>query len=203
MLSIRLPTVNIARCLIPAMVRHQSSKAAQNATKSIVHQVYPYSNIKINSNYHLNIKPCDPIDYPEGNLVLISLQAKQAADVLSEPVKKFMEKFDAKVQIDDQNVLIDTVDDLGTQVKADELANSVVCVIEVPVKANIKVTSKRDVSIQGLSNDDINVIAKDGDLTTKNIQSTNLSLITRNGNINCEGTTLAQKADIRSHGDKV
>lgn len=173
------------------------------ASRSIVHQVYPFSNIKITSNYHLNIKPYDVLECPDGNLLRISLQPKEINQTLTPKVKKFLADFDATVQIDDQNIVIDTVDDLGTQVNADELANAVECLIEVPIKSNLKVASKRDINIQSMYSDDINVTTNDGDIKTKSIHSVSLSLVAQNGNIQCDGTTLAKKMDVRSHGQKV
>lgn len=201
MISFRVLSTTIGRQFINSLPRHFSQAASVG--RSIVHQVYPFSNIKITSNYHLNIKPYDLLDCPDGNLLRISLQPKNPSDGISTKVTSFLASFDATVKIDDQNVVIDTMDDLGTQVNADELANAVVCVIEVPVKANLKVSGKRDICINNMYSDDINVITNDGDLTTKNIHAINLNLATQNGNIRCEGTTLAQKIDIRSHGKKV
>lgn len=165
--------------------------------------MYPFPNIKITSNYHLNIKPYDVLDCPDGNLLRISLQPKAINQTLTPKVKKFLADFDATVQIDDQNIVIDTVDDLGTQVNADELANAVECLIEVPIKSNLKVASKRDINIQNMYSDDINVITNDGDVKTKNIHSVSLSLVAQNGNVQCDGTTLAKTMDVRSHGQKV
>lgn len=201
MISFRVLTSAIGRQLISSLPRHFSKAAS--VRRSIVHQVYPFSNIKITSNYHLDIKPYDILACPDGNLLRISLQPKNPNEAISTKVTSFLGSFDAAVKIDDQNVVIDTVDDLGTQVNADELANAVVCLIEVPVKANLKVFGKRDICINNMYSDDINAITNDGDLTTKNIHAINLSLATQNGNIRCEGTTLAQKIDVRSHGKKV
>lgn len=192
--------------LFTSTVRHLSIEAtAFTNQRSIVRQVYPFSNIKITSNYHLNIKPYDLLDCPDGNLLRITLQPKSQS-VGSTPTKQitdFIDKFDATIQIDDHNIVIDTVDNLGTQVNADELANAVYCLIEVPVKSNLKVCSKRDVCVQDMYSDELNVIAHDGDVQTKNVHTGVLSLTTQNGDIRCDGTTLAHKVEARSHGQKV
>ncbi|XP_031632824.1 protein FAM185A [Contarinia nasturtii] len=198
MLSFRLPATSIGRQLIRSITRNVSQSTTSN---SIVHQVYPFPNIKITSNYHLNIKPYDVLDCPDGNRLRISLKSKDISKISSK-VAGFLASFDATVKIDEHNIVIDTVDDLGTQVNADELANAVVCLIEVPIKSNLKVASKRDVNIENMYSDDINVITNDGDVTTKNIHSIHLNLIAQNGNIQCEGTTVSQKTDIRSYGKK-
>lgn len=143
------------------------------------------------------------LECPDGNLLRISLQPKPINKTITSKITKFLADFDATVQIDDQNIVIETVDDLGTQVKADELANAVVCLIEVPIKSNLKVCSKRDVNIQNMYSDDITVTTNDGDINTKSIHASSLSLIAQNGNIQCDGTTLGKKIDVRSHGEKV
>lgn len=202
MISFRLPTAFV-RQHFRTIARKSST--ATSASRSIVHQVYPFSNIKITSNYILNIKPYDILDCPDGNLLRISLRHKQTEieASISEKVTKLLSNFDATVQIDDQNIVIDTVDDLSTHVHADDLGNAVECFIEIPVKSNLKVTGKRDVSIQSMYSDDIVVSTLDGNVITKNIHSVNLSLTAENGNIQCEGITLAHKMDVRSYGSKV
>lgn len=178
--------------------------------RSIVHQVYPFSNIKITSNFHLNVKPYDLLDCPDGNLLRISLQPKQQQQqqrpmesTSIQQITDFIANFDATVQIDGHNIVIDTLDNLTTHINVDELANAVYCLIEVPVKSNLKVSGRRDVNIENMYSDEVNVIAHDGDVTTKNIHATALNLTTQNGNIRCDGTTLAHKTEARSHGKKV
>lgn len=176
---------------------------------SIVHQVYPFSNIKITSNFHVSIRPYDLLDCPDSNLLRISLQSKQQQQQQSmestsmQQITDFIANFDATIQIDDHNIVIDTIDNLTTHINADELANAVYCLIEVPVKSNLKVSGRRDVNIENMYSDEVNVTALDGDVTTKNIHAIALNLIVQNGNIRCDGTTLAHKTEARSHGKKV
>lgn len=203
MLLLRISKATVGRHFNTSILRYCSSSQSTTTPRAIVHKVYQFANIKITSNYHLNIKPYDVLDCPDGNLLRISLQHKDPNASPSQQIDEFIANFDATVKIDDQNVSIDTVDDLGTQIIADELANSVACLIEVPIKANLKVASTRDISVQKMYSDDISVTSKDGDISTKSIHSINLSLITENGNIRCDGTTLAHKMDVRSHGEKV
>lgn len=173
--------------------------------RSIVHQVHPFSNIKITSNFHLNIKPYDLLDCPDGNLLRISLQSKQQSleSTSKQQISDFIAKFDATVQIHDHSIVIDTIDNLTTHINVDELANAVYCLIEVPVKSNLKVSGQRDVNIENMYSDEVNVIAHDGDVTTKNIHVVALNLTTQNGHIRCDGTTLAHKIEARSNGQKV
>lgn len=198
--------VAIGHRLFTSTVRHLSETTTiAGRQRSIVHQVYPFSNIKITSNYHLSIKPYDLLDCPDGNLLRISLKSKLQSleSSLTEQIAESIANFDACVQIDDHNIVIDTVDDLSTQINADELGNAVYCLVEVPVKSNLKVSSRRDVTIQNMYSDEVNVIAYDGDVTTKNLHTVTLNLTAQNGNIRCDGTTLAHKVEARCNGRKV
>lgn len=199
MQSLWLPMSTIGRRFLISNIRHLS----QSVDQSIVRQVDPFSNIKITSNYHLKVKPYDLLDCPDGNLLRISLTAKESIEPIKQKVIEFIASFNADVRVDDQNIAVDTVDNLASQVNADELVNSVVCLIEVPVKANLKVTGQRDVNIQNLYSDEINIATNDGDITTKNLHTKNLSLTAQHGNVRCEGSTLAHKMDVRSYGEKV
>lgn len=201
-LTFRFATALIGQRLCQSAARQYCKSISVG--EPIVHKVYPFSNIKITSNYHLNIKPYDLLDCPDGNLLRVSLKPKQLAESsISAKIREFLANFDATIQIDDQNIVIDTVDNLGKQINADELANAVVCLIEVPVKANLKVSSARDVIIQNMYSDEVNVITNDGDVTTKNLHAVSINLMAQNGHIRCEGSTLGQKIEIRSHGNKV
>lgn len=202
MSALRLSTTAIGHYFKRALVRHSSQSTTPHIS-TFKCQVYPFSNIKITSNFHLNIKPYDIIECPDGNLLRISLQKKNQNRPPSKRITELIANFNADVQIDDQNIVIDTIGNSRAQVIADELADEIACLVEVPIKANLTVSSRRDISIQSMYSDDINVTSKDGDITTKNIHSVSLSLITENGSINCEGTTLARKMDIRSNGEKV
>lgn len=172
---------------------------------TLTRQVDPYSNIKITSSYHLNVRPYDVYECPDGNLLRISLQPldNQPKTELSAELEQFIKNFNASIKIDEQNIIIDTKDELNKQSTVHKLSNSIVCLIEVPVKANLKVCGHRDVSIENLYSDDILVTTSDGNINTKNIHSTNLSLSAEHGNIVCKGSTLAQKMDVRTYGDKV
>lgn len=197
----------IGKRLFNSTVRHLSETTTFTGQRSIVHQVYPFSNIKITSNYHLNIKPYDLLDCPDGNLLRISLQPKQQQQSIgstsTQKITDFIANFDATVQIDDHNIVLDTLDNLSAQINADELANAVYCLIEVPVKSNLKVSGRRDVNIENMYSDEVSVIAHDGDVIIKNIHTVTLNLTAQNGNIRCDGTTLAHKVEARCHGQKV
>lgn len=191
------------------IVRYPTNISFRNYSKCIpgtlTRQVDPYSNIKITSSYHLNVKPYDVHECPDGNILRISLQPleNESKTKVSAELEQFIKNFNASIKIDEQNIIIDTKDEFNKQSTVQKLSNNIICLVEVPVKANLKVCGHRDVFIENLYSDDILVTTSDGNINTKNIHSANLSLTAEHGNIVCKGSTLAQKMDVRTHGDKV
>lgn len=142
------------------IARNISSSSSSTTTstselRSIVRQVYPFSNIEITCNYNLNIKPYDVLECPNGNLLRVSLETKSNNKLASKKFAKILSNLDAIVQIADENIVINTVDALDIEVDTDELTNAFECLIEVPIKSNLKVTGERDVNIQNMYSDDI------------------------------------------------
>lgn len=201
MFGLRTFSTIIVRCPTNISVRNY----CKCIPGTLIRQVDPYSNIKITSSYHLNVRPYDLYDCPDANLLRISLQPLEndSKTKVSPELEQFIKNFNASIKIDEQNIIIDTKDELNKQSTVHKLSNNIVCLIEVPVKANLKVCGHRDVSIENLYSDDILVTTSDGNINTKNIHSANLSLTAEHGNIVCKGSTLAQKMDVRTHGDKV
>lgn len=169
----------------------------------VTRQIYPYSNVKIVSNFHLKIKPYDVLDASGGNTLRVSLQPTAPGNEANETISNLVKNFCASIQIDDQNVVIDTEGGLGKQRNQLELNNALLCVIELPSKSNLKVVSERDVGVENMYSDEINVMSSGGNIRTKNIQSINVSLATLDGNIQMDGNTLAHKLDLRTNGNKV
>lgn len=202
MLRLRLLPIITQRCHAKLFVKTYGKNVIP---AKLIRQVDPNSNIKIISNYHLNIKPYDLLDCPNGNLLRISVQTldKVPPSTISSDLEQFIKNFNASIEIDDRNIIIDTKDELNKRSTVQKLSNDLICVIEVPVKSNLKVTAHRDVHVQNLYSDDILITTSDGNITTKNIHSVNLNLIAENGNVRCEGNTLAHKMDVRAFGDKV
>lgn len=201
MLSYRLSAVFKGKPFLFPIVRHLSKTSHLN--KTWVQQVNTYPKIKISSNFHLNVKPFDLHDCPDSNLLRISLTPKESNQPISVKITKLLDNFNATVQVNDENISIDTRDSLGNDVNGDQFSNDVVCLIEVPVKADLNVSSKKDVSIQNMYSDEINVTSDNGNIVTKNVQSVKVNLTAHNGDIRCEGCTLAHQMEVRSFGEKV
>lgn len=100
--------------------------------------------------------PYDLLECPDGNLLRISLQPQNASKK-STKINNTIANFAPTIQIDDQNIVIDTKDTFSHQLNVDELNSDLFCLIEAPIKANLKVTSKRDVDIQNMYSDGKNV----------------------------------------------
>lgn len=173
------------------IVRQASNVPLGAVTKT----VDPFSNIKIGSKCHVTIKPYNIHECPDGNLLRISLRSINN-EAGSECGSEF-EQFSPSIEIDGENVAIDTNLQRTQQIDAIE------CLIEVPVAANLNVNGKRNISIENSLCDTISVTSSTGNIATKSVQSKSLELIAENGNIECNGMTLAQKIDIRTNGNKV
>lgn len=194
-------SIRFIKCCERLAVRTFASALNSSSPPSaIIRQIYPYSNVKIVSNFHLKIKPYDVLDSAGANTLRVSLQPSTAE--ISSKISNLIDNFNASIEIDDQNVVIDTKEGVGKQLNELELNNSLVCVIELPPKANLKVVSERDVGIENMYSDEMNVVTG-GHISTKNIQSINLSLTSEDGDIRCSGSTLAHKFDVRTNGDRV
>lgn len=182
------------------LARHISVSSALTATTK---QIPTYSNIKITSNFHLAIKPYDVVDCPDSNLLRISLQPRSITTPPSTKIANAIANFQPVIEVNDQNITVDTLDSFNHQLNVDELSSHIYCLIEVPIRANLKVLSQRDVHIDNMHSDDINVNTNEGNIATKSVHATNLNLISQHGAIHCSGSTLSQKMDLRTHGDKV
>lgn len=178
--------------------------SVSSSVASLVKQIPTYSNIKVASNFHLIIRPYDVVDCPDSNLCRITLQPRDVTAEPSPKIAKAIANFKPTIQIDDQNIAVDTQDASSHQeLSTDELNSLIYCLIEVPVQANLKVTGQRDVRIERMHCDDITVSTSEGSIATNAVHAANLSLVAQNGAIHCGGSTLSQKMDLRTFGDKV
>lgn len=182
------------------LVRHLSVSSALPTTTT---QIPTYSNIKITSNFHLTIRPYDIVDCPDSNLLRISLQPRNITTSPSTKIANTIANFKPAIEVNNQNIAVDTLDSFSHQLNVDELNSHIYCLIEVPVRSNLKVISQRDVHIDNMHSDDINVNTNEGNIDTKSVHATNLNLISQHGAIHCGGSTFSQKMDLRTHGDKV
>lgn len=158
------------------LVKYRSFYKSSQLNKlvgEIKNEVDPYSKIKILSTHNLKIIPYDLLDCPSSNILRIKYANNELID-------------DQDVQI---KILNDQIDIISSSSRSE-------IVLEIPVKANLSVETKGDISLKNVHSDFIDLIA-DGDILTKNLKSAEISLNSKNGgNINCNGLTLAQNINI-------
>lgn len=189
----RIPSSFIGRL---ASIRKQIVREASNAPLgAVTRTVHPFASIQICSKCQVTIKPYNVHECPDANLLRVSLRSTNKGE--STEWAKKVDQFRPSIDIDGGNVAIDT----GFQ--PTEQLETVECVIEVPVSANLSVSGERNVSIENSLCDTISVTSSRGNIATKSVRSKSLSLTAENGNIDCSGMTLAQQIDIRTNGNKV
>lgn len=157
---------------------------------SILKTVNPYSNVTVSTNYDLIVKPYDVLECQDSNLLRVSFHSKNNEKI-------DVPDFSPSIDINNENV------DINTGNKSVNAQNNFSCLIEVPVKSNLKIVCGKNVAIEQLHGEEIFITSKNGNIQTKNIQSVNLNLLAENGNVRCDGTTLAHKVDVQVFGDKV
>lgn len=153
-----------------------------------------FASIKICSNCQVKIKPYNIHECPDGNLLRVSLRSLNSDG--SEQLEE-LDRFKPSIVIDGRDVTIDT------KLLQTEHLDAVECLIEVPVAANLSVTGERNVSIENSLCDSIRVSSTNGNIATKSVRSKLLELSSANGNIDCNGMTIAQNINIRTSGKKV
>lgn len=157
--------------LIKSRGFHKSSQL-NKLVGEIINQVDPYSKIKILSSHNLKIIPYDLINCPNSNI----LRIKNANNEL----------------FDDRDVEIKITDD---KIDINSYSSKTEIVIEVPVKAFLSVETKGNINLKNVHSDFIDLIAG-GDIFTKDLRSIEITLNSKNGNIYCNGLTLAQNINI-------
>lgn len=162
---------------------------------SVLKTVEPYSNIKIVSNYDLVVKPYDVLECQDSNLLRVSLTPKNNIE-LNEDLN-----FSPSININNENIEINTENYVKSI--SEKIVNSVNCVIEIPVKSNLKIFCNKNIAIEQLHGEIISLSSDCGNIQTKNLQSVHLNLLAKNGNIRCDGMTLAHQIDIQVFGEKV
>lgn len=164
---------------------------------SVTKKIDSYSNIEILSSKHsLLIKTYDLLDCQDANLLRFSLKSKNPDKVLSET--ELEQSLDRAIKINDKTVSINTKDLKINQENRAE-SEEVLYLFEVPIRANLKIDSEQSVTIENLYGDKIAVhtTGEGGDIKTKNLQAVELDFDADNGNILCDGTTLARETSVR------
>ncbi|XP_055641761.1 uncharacterized protein LOC129778713 [Toxorhynchites rutilus septentrionalis] len=141
----------------------------------VLKTVEPYSKIRIRCNCNLDIVPYDLIDCPDSNLL------KFTADNAS---------FGVNIDVNGREVNI--VDNNNGSSKAN-------CTLEIPVQADLDIVNAGDTYVSNLYSDNIRIEAE-GNIVTKCLRNTTIDLRSSNGNISCEGITLAQTIKVVTTG---
>lgn len=183
---------NLKSIVLP-LARFKTQFCSQKPINPITKVVDPYSNVRIRSDLPVNVIPFDVIDCQDGNLLRFSWRpiAQATKDVL-----KKIEQLEAKIEIDDKTVSINTV------IRDTLLYGSVECFVEVPIRSNLRVLSNFNVSIRNLYSENISADSS-GEITTNNLQAIDLDLRSSGGDVICRGMTLANYLNLRTYGDNV
>lgn len=176
-------------------LRHSRPYSTEKPIKQLSKVVHPEAFLKVNSSWKLRIRPYDLFDCQDSNLIRASLFPISTAAL------------ESNVNIDDYKLEFIgyetrmTIEADATTAEAEQA--DLLCVLEVPIKSNITIKAAQSVEIQGINGAIVNIECV-GDILTKNLtQSHALKLISRAGNISCEGNTVSEQVNLRVFGDNV
>lgn len=167
---------------------HNIALAQPNIIKQLVEKVDSYSKIKISSQISVKIRPYNVLECQDSNLLRATIRATEDVS-----------KSDAQLEvtINDKNVVITNKASSNSKD-----AGKLVCLLEVPIRADLVIDSQSEVSIADMFCEELRV-ACNQDIQTKNVRSTIVDLFSRNGNIQCNGLLLGQKINIKTDKDGV
>ncbi|XP_055917145.1 uncharacterized protein LOC129949609 [Eupeodes corollae] len=163
---------------------HKIALTQPNILNQQVEKVDSYSKIKINSQISVKIRPYNVHECQDSNLLRATIRG--AADSKSDDAQ-------LDVKIHDKDVEI-TSKTSSTRKDAEQL----VCLLEVPIRADILIDTDSEVSIADMYCEELNVTSSK-DINTKNVRSTTIDLLSKNGNIQCNGLLLGQKINIKTN----
>uniref|UniRef100_A0A336LBC9 CSON006689 protein n=1 Tax=Culicoides sonorensis TaxID=179676 RepID=A0A336LBC9_CULSO len=140
----------------------------------IIKDVNPFSKIKIDSRISYKIKPFDLFECQDSNKLRASFDDPNK----TENVDKFL-----KINVKNEHVEIHDTD-------AASPAN-LNCILEVPVKSDLTIKTKNDVTLSDLYSDLLDIEAKN--IHVKNLHGTEVKLTSKNGQITSEGLLLGKQ----------
>lgn len=180
MLLLRSPLVlaNLSRKF------HKIALTQPNILNQCTEKVDSYSKIKINSQISVKIKPYNVHECQDANLLRATLRG-------STETKQSAAQLDVK--INGKNVEI-----TSKKSSTDKEGEQVVCLLEVPIRADLLINTDSEVSISDMYCEELNVVSSK-DINTKNVRSTTVDLLSKNGNIQCQGLLLGQKMNIKTN----
>ncbi|EDW02301.1 GH21917 [Drosophila grimshawi] len=157
------------------------------SSRRMVHQellryVNPYARINIKSDILLHVEPADVHVHTNGDVII--------AQLLGGAVANSNAKLDVDVVDDDKvvNVLVKKLTEQSSQFK---------CLLKIPIRAELHIEGEAKVSVRGIDGDALKIKAV-GDIVTKNVRATHISLSSENGNIRCESTLLGKSTEIET-----
>ncbi|XP_030557105.1 protein FAM185A [Drosophila novamexicana] len=179
---------------IQSYFRHYSKKPkiGMANNRRMVHQellryVNPCARINIKSDISVLVEPADVHVHTSGNVFI--------AQLLGGPVSNCKATLDVDVCDDDKvvNVLVKKLTEPNSHFK---------CHVKIPVQAEVHIDADAKVTVQGIQGVALKIKAS-GDIVTKNVRATDISLHSENGNIICEGTLLGKCTEIETHNGNI
>lgn len=167
-----LPRKNCARFYSQNVKLRQIQEASKT--------VDPFSKIKINCSASATVRPVDLFECPNSDKLRVfaySTTGKSSSEI--------------DIKGDEKNVEVSARDKLGAK-------EDTKFVFEVPVKCNLEITAGKDVSIAEMYSDYIDVKSQKN-IFTKNLRGTSIELLSQEGDITCDGLTLAQEIKIQTN----
>uniref|UniRef100_A0A182Q8W9 DUF4097 domain-containing protein n=1 Tax=Anopheles farauti TaxID=69004 RepID=A0A182Q8W9_9DIPT len=171
--------LKLSRSVLASYATHRSfssSTCILNAVKTVQEKIDPYAKIHINCAYNLKIVPYDLLDCPDSNILKATVKQGSGVDGLA-------------VKISNKTVTI----------TSDPNAGGAECVLEIPIKADLRIHNQGNTSLADLYSDEIEIVGS-GDIDTKSLRSTNIKLCSTAGNIACRGITLAESVVATTSG---
>ncbi|XP_016992787.2 protein FAM185A [Drosophila takahashii] len=187
----------LQRVWLPQLNNHlrhyaKKSRPTMTANKRMVHQeilhyVNPFARINVKSDIFLRIQPADVHQYTSGDVFI--------AQLLGGQVRNSNVSLDVKITDEDKvvNVVIKQLAEQPSQFE---------CNLQIPVRSDVSVEAKGNVRVEGIQSELLQVKAA-GNILTKNVKATEISLFSQSGNINCQGTLLGKITDIETHSGNI
>uniref|UniRef100_A0A182M9K0 DUF4097 domain-containing protein n=1 Tax=Anopheles culicifacies TaxID=139723 RepID=A0A182M9K0_9DIPT len=172
--------LNVSRAALTSCIRSRTfstTKLNWTAIKTLQEKVNPYAKIHIDCAYDLKIIPYDLLDCPDSNILKATVKQGSNVDSLA-------------IKISDETVTI----------TGDPNTGGTECTLEVPIKADLQIRNNGTTSIANLYSDEIEVVGT-GDIETRSLRSTNITLNSTAGNVACQGITLAQNVTVTTTGN--
>lgn len=150
--------------------------------QELLHYVNPYARINVKSDILVHLEPADVHVHPSGDVLV--------AQILGDAVLNCNAQLDVEICDDDKivNVVIK---------KLKPEANRIICHLKVPVRAEPHIEGDSNVTVHYIQSEVLNIKAT-GNIITKNVRATNVSLFSESGNIICRGTLLGKNVRIET-----